>query len=195
VIVRRCGRRALRSFVVFACAFTLAAGAAGAQPQNVADSSAASRENATIIATLVRTTLVALDQANVTGNYTVFRELAAPSFRERNSDASLAVIFASLRQANIDLSAVVVLEPQLTAPPSLDNNHALHIEGTLATKPAPVRFELLFQAIEGRWRLFGVSVNPIAAAKPAAPPLAGGGAAPILPGSLVPPVPRPRPTP
>jgi hypothetical protein len=128
-------------------------------------------------------------------NYTVFRELAAPSFRERNSDATLAVIFASLRQANIDLSAVVVLEPQLTAPPSIDNNHALHIEGTLATTPAPVRFELLFQAIEGRWRLFGVSVNPIVPAKPAAPPLAGGGAAPILPGSLVPPVPRPRPTP
>jgi hypothetical protein len=180
---------------VLAWAFILAVGPAGAQPQSVDGPNAASRENATIVATLIRTTLVALDQANVTGNYTVFRELAAPSFRERNSDASLALIFASLRSANIDLSAVVVLEPQLTAQPAIDNNHTLHIQGTLATKPAAVRFELLFQAIEGRWRLFGVSVNPIAAAKPAAPPLAAGGAAPIRPGSLVPPVPRPRPTP
>jgi hypothetical protein len=166
---------------------------AQAPPPKAGAADAASQQNAIIVATLVRTTLVALDQANVTGNYTVFRELAAPSFRDRNSDANLALIFAPLRNAGINLSAVVVLEPQLTASPTIDANRMLHITGTLATKPAPVRFELLFQAIDSQWRLFGISVNPMTPpssvappTKLAAPPLANQ-AAPILPGSLVPP--------
>ncbi len=75
---RRRGRRVLRQFAALACAVALAAGTAVAQPSEP-HSDTASRDNAIIVATLVRTTLVALDQANVTGNYTVFRDLAAPS--------------------------------------------------------------------------------------------------------------------
>ncbi len=188
---RRGGKLAFSWFATFAGALALTIAAAGAQPATTVAPDATSRENAIIVATLVRTTLVALDQANVTGNYTVLRELAAPSFRDRNTDANLALIFAPLRNAGIDLGAVVVLEPQLTAAPAVDANQMLHIEGTLATKPAAVHFELLFQAIDGRWRVFGLSVNPLAPVAPAAKPALSGGAAPILPGSLVPPEPHP----
>ncbi|HVY19813.1 MAG TPA: hypothetical protein VHA70_06985 [Bauldia sp.] len=186
---RRRGKRDLRRLVAFISALAFTAGAAVAQSSGAASDTTA-RDNTIIVATLVRTTLVALDQANVTGNYTVFRELASPSFRDRNSDANLALIFAPLRRAGIDLSAVVVLEPKLTEPPSIDQSQMLHIEGTFPTKPSAVHFELLYQAIDGQWRLFGVSVNPVAPA--AKPP---GGATPAPPASLVPPVPRPRPTP
>jgi hypothetical protein len=60
---------------------------------------------------LIRTTLLALDQANKTGNYTVLRDLGAPDF-QANSAAQLAEIFAQQRRDNIDLSGVAVLDPQ-----------------------------------------------------------------------------------
>src|SRR5215472_16903785 len=65
---------------------------------------------------LIRSTLLALDHANKTGNYTVLRDLGAPGF-QANTAARLAEIFASQRKDNIDLSGVVVLEPQLTVLP------------------------------------------------------------------------------
>src|SRR5260370_41148825 len=57
---------------------------------------------------LIRSTLLALDQANKTGNYTVLRDLGSPGF-QTNTAARLAEIFASQRKDNIDLSGVVVL--------------------------------------------------------------------------------------
>jgi hypothetical protein len=59
---------------------------------------------------LVRTTLLALDQANKTGNYTVLRDLGAPGF-QINTAARLAEIFAGHRRDNLDLSGVAVIDP------------------------------------------------------------------------------------
>src|SRR5215468_9312136 len=42
---------------------------------------------------LIRTTLLSLNDAMRTGNYTVFRDLASPSFREANSAGRLYQIF------------------------------------------------------------------------------------------------------
>jgi hypothetical protein len=43
---------------------------------------------------LIRSTLLTLNDANRSGNYTVLRELAAPDFQVKNSAADLGVIFA-----------------------------------------------------------------------------------------------------
>ena len=53
---------------------------------------------------MIRSTLLALDHANKTGNYTVLRDLGAPGF-QANTEARLAEIFAAQRKDNIDLSA------------------------------------------------------------------------------------------
>ena len=68
---------------------------------------------------LIRTTLVALQQANQTGNYNVLRGLTAPEFQKSNSAEKLAQSFASLRAKNFDLSGVVVLDPQHTVLPEI----------------------------------------------------------------------------
>jgi hypothetical protein len=70
---------------------------------------------------LIRTTLLALDQANKTGNYTVLRDLGGPNF-QANSAARLAEIFAQQRNDNIDLSGVAVIDPQLTLLPQIEAN-------------------------------------------------------------------------
>jgi hypothetical protein len=60
---------------------------------------------------LIRSSLLALDQANKTGNYTVLRDIGAPGFQV-NSAARLGEIFAKLRNDNLDLSGVAVIDPR-----------------------------------------------------------------------------------
>jgi hypothetical protein len=122
---------------------------------------------------LVKSTLIALDQANKTGNYTVLRDLAAPGFASANNAARLAEIFANLRRDRIDLSGVLVLEPQLTAMPEINANGMLHMAGFFPSAPTQINFEFLFAPVDGQWRLFGLAANlgsssPVAPAPPAA---------------------------
>jgi hypothetical protein len=122
---------------------------------------------------LIRETLLALDQANKTGNYTVLRDLGSPAF-QAHSAARLAEIFAQQRKDNIDLSGVAVIEPQLTLLPQIEANGQMHMAGFFPSVPMQVNFELLYEPVDGRWRLFGLSVSfgqaaPAAPRPPAAP--------------------------
>lgn len=115
---------------------------------------------------LIRSTLLTLNDANRSGNYTVLRDLASPSFQAKNSAADLSVIFADLRRRNFDLFAVAIAAPQLTAPPSRDNN-LLRLTGFFPTRPLQTNFDLLFEDVNGKWLLFGVSVQTSEAPPPA----------------------------
>jgi hypothetical protein len=53
---------------------------------------------------LIRSTLLAVNQANLTGNYSVLRDLGTPDFQQTNSAARLSEIFRDLRTRNIDIS-------------------------------------------------------------------------------------------
>ncbi|MER9060695.1 hypothetical protein [Mesorhizobium sp. M0933] len=116
---------------------------------------------------LVRTSLLALDQANKTGNYTVLRDLGAPGFQTNNA-AKLAEIFAGHRNDGIDLGGVAVLEPQLTRLPQIEPNGMLHMAGFFPSVPMQVNFELLFAPVERQWKVFGISVA-LSKAGPEAP--------------------------
>ena len=119
---------------------------------------------------LIRSTLLALDQANKTGNYTVLRDIGAPGF-QNNSAARLGEIFAKLRNDNLDLSGVVVLDPQLSLLPQIEANGLMHMAGFFPSVPTQVNFDLAFAPVNGQWRLFGISVSigQIAPAAPAPP--------------------------
>lgn len=115
---------------------------------------------------LIRSTLLTLNDANRSGNYSVLRDLAAPDFQARNSAADLALSFSDLRRRNFDLFAAAIAAPQLTAAPALDSKKMLRLTGLFPTRPLQINFDLLFQSVGGQWRLFGISV-----ATPQAPPL------------------------
>jgi hypothetical protein len=125
---------------------------------------------------LVRSSLLALDHANKTGNYTVLRDLGSPQF-QTNTDARLAEIFAQQRRDNLDLSGVAALDPQLTLMPQIEPNGMMHMKGFFPSVPAQVNFELLYAPVNGQWRLFGISVG-LASSTPAAPAPANGKPAP-----------------
>jgi hypothetical protein len=118
---------------------------------------------------LVRSTLLALDQANKTGNYTVFRDLAAPGFQAINTAARLGEVFAKERNANLDLSGVAVLEPQLSLLPQIEGNGLMHMTGFFPSVPTQIQFDLLYAPVGGQWRLFGIGVS-LGQSGPAAPP-------------------------
>jgi hypothetical protein len=116
---------------------------------------------------LIRSALIALDQGNKTGNYTVLRDLGAPGF-QTNTAARLAEIFVAQRKDNIDLFGVAVLEPQLNVLPQIEANGMLRMAGFFPSVPTQVNFELMFTPVNGQWRLFGISVS-IGQSGPAAP--------------------------
>ncbi|WP_247786264.1 hypothetical protein [Bradyrhizobium sp. 170] len=116
---------------------------------------------------LIRSTLLALDQANKTGNYTVLRDLGAPGF-QTNTAARLAEIFAKQRNDNLDLSGVAVIDPQLNLLPQIEANGLMRMAGFFPSVPTQVNFELAFAPVHGQWRLFGISVS-IGPSGPAAP--------------------------
>jgi hypothetical protein len=139
---------------------------------------------------LVRSTILALDQANKTGNYTVLRDLGAPGFQANNA-ARLAEIFAAQRRDNLDLSGVAVIDPQLTVLPQIEANGMMRMAGFFPSVPQQVNFEMLFAPVNGQSRLFGLSVNvgqsgpvapqPPSAAAPAPAPAAAAAPAPPAP--------------
>jgi hypothetical protein len=113
------------------------------------------------IVLLVRTSLLTLNDALHTGNFTVLRDVAAPSFSQANSAARLASIFGNLPKQGVDLTAIAIIVPQLAEPPVLDQqNRTLRIKGFFPGQPVRVDFDVIYQVVDGRWRLFGLSVQP-----------------------------------
>jgi len=150
-------RYLLIAAAVAAATFALAT-AEPVQEQTAAAAEPAPIDNAGA-AILVRTTLSALNDANRTGNYTVFRDLAAPGFRDANSAARLAEQFADLRGRNLNLAPVAVIAPQFTLPPTIDQRGMLRMAGIFPTRPLQVTFQMLFSRNGDEWRLIGIAVD------------------------------------
>lgn len=113
------------------------------------------------IVLLLRTTLITLNDAMQTGNFTVLRDKGAPGFRDANTAARLSQLFSDFASKGVDLSAVSIIAPQLTEAPSLDQQKGmLHLKGYFPGQPVQIDFEVLYQAAGGSWRLFGLSVQP-----------------------------------
>src|SRR6516164_6355559 len=64
--------------------------------------------------TLIKSTIMAVQHANQTGNYSVLRDLGSPVFRECFDQARLTAVFANLRSRGVSLSPVLFLAPNLT---------------------------------------------------------------------------------
>jgi hypothetical protein len=108
---------------------------------------------------LINTALIALNQANATGNYTVLRDMAAPEFKRVNSPERLAQIFTNLRGRNLDLSPVILFQPKLYRKPEMNAKGMLRITGFFPTAPEIVKFNLIFQPVRGTWRLYGIAAG------------------------------------
>jgi hypothetical protein len=119
---------------------------------------------------LIRTTLIALNQANQTGNYSVLRDLGTPQFQSLNTDARLAEIFAALRNRKLDLSPLLFFDPKLIREPALQSG-LLRLTGYIPTEPQRILFDIGFERVGDKWSLSAIviDVQPLKD-PPAAPP-------------------------
>jgi hypothetical protein len=138
---------------------------------------------------LIRSTMLTLNDANRSGNYTVMRDLAAPSFQAKNSSADLAQAFADLRRRNFDLHAAALIAPQLTTAPMIDAGGKLILAGVFPTRPLQIKFDMVFEVSDGQWKLLGIAI-----ATPEAPPLEAQTQQPNTPAAADPVAPAKRPT-
>lgn len=113
---------------------------------------------------LVRDILVAVNQANLTGNYTVLRDIASPNFSVVNDPSKLASIFEPLRAQQLDLRPVLAVPVVIEKNVILRANNQLQLAGYFPTLPRHIRFEMIFEPVSKHWRLLGVGV---ASAEPA----------------------------
>lgn len=109
---------------------------------------------------MIRGSLLTLNDALQTGNYTVLRDVAAPGFRDANSAAKLAMVFSKLAAKQVDLSGIAVMTPKLAGAPTVDpKTNRLYVKGVFESQPANLAFELLYEPVNGKWRVFGIAVN------------------------------------
>lgn len=137
---------------------------------------------------LIRSTMIAFDQANRTGVYHVFYGLGSDSFRSTNSPEKLAQAFAQFRAKNIDLSPVAIMAPKLRAQPAIEQNR-LHLVGFFPTSPAQIDFDLWFEPSQNRWKMAQLQVGLSAAPAQAQQPKQGQPAQPPRQGQ-----PQPKPS-
>jgi hypothetical protein len=130
------------------------------------------------LVTLIKSTIMALQHANQTGNYSVLRDLGSPVFRERYDQARLTTIFSNLRSRGLNLSPVLFLAPNLTKQPEMTEGNELHVVGNFATQPLQIQYEILFLQLDGVWRLNGLAVDAVPVQLSANVPAAGASATP-----------------
>jgi hypothetical protein len=118
---------------------------------------------------MIRTTLIALNQANQTGNYSVLRDLGTPQFQSLNSDARLAEIFAALRNRNLDLSPLLFFDPKLLREPALQSG-LLRLTGYIPTDPERILFDIGFERVGDQWRLSAIVIDVQPLKEPPASP-------------------------
>ena len=109
---------------------------------------------------LVRTTLLALNDANRSGNYTVLRDLASPTFQAHNTAADLGIVFAEMRKSNLSLLGLLLLSPQLTSTPEVfDGDGRLRLTGYVPIRPQQITFDLMFEQSAGLWKLLNINIS------------------------------------
>ena len=167
-------RPGLRAPAVFLCAAMLVCGhpalAQAPQPPRISSQPVPSELE---LAKLVWSTMAMVDHANRSGNYSVLRDTSATGFQVQNDPARLAEIFAPIRALRIDLANALVVEPRYTAGPTLLQADVFQIKGYFPLRPTAIFFDLYFQWEQGRWKLFGISIQPGTMAplgQPAQPP-------------------------
>lgn len=117
--------------------------------------------NALEMAKLVWSTILAVDHANQSGNYSVLRDMSAQGFQINNNAATLANIFSGLRNSRIDLANALLVPPTYSEPARQIQSDVFEVKGQFNLRPTSITFDMYFQWEQGRWKLYGIDIQPI----------------------------------
>lgn len=108
---------------------------------------------------LVKATLLSWNDANVTGNYTVFHAKLSKPFREQFPPDRLKQIFRKFADQNIDIDVVAAMKPAYDPAPAVNDDGKLVVNGYFPTEPLRVIFALEFIPSDGEWKLISINVK------------------------------------
>lgn len=110
---------------------------------------------------MIWSTIAAVDHANRSGNYSVLRDISANGFQINNNPSQLAQVFAGIRSLNIDLGNALLIPPTYTAAPQLVREDVFRVQGVFQMRPISIGFDMYYQWEQGRWKLFGINLQPL----------------------------------
>jgi hypothetical protein len=116
-------------------------------------------------ASMVKVTLVTLNNAVLTKNFGVLWSQSASTLRRKYSKARLRRAFAPFIKRGVDLAPALNLPPKWSASPQVDAHGELRLVGWFHTRPRIVRFDLRYLRERGRWRLSMIDVDTTRPAK------------------------------
>jgi len=107
---------------------------------------------------VVRNVLLAVNDANLTGNYTVLRDLSAPDSQGLNTPERLEESFRPIRQQGTDFSIVAVATPRFVQLPTFTPQGYLRVNGEFDSSPR-ITFDIFLQHVAGRWRPYAIGIG------------------------------------
>ncbi len=121
---------------------------------------------------MVRAAIIAINQANFTGDYSVLRALGTRELQMRTTPAALAQAFKPLRDQKADLSPVLLLPVEFTELPGVAPDGMMRLAGHFPSRPLQVDFVIVYYPVATYWRIdaLSVSTSPASGAPIAAPP-------------------------
>ncbi len=108
---------------------------------------------------LIKTALLSLNDANVTGNYGVLHAKLAKAFREQFTPDRLKQSFKTFVDQKADWSLIAAMEPIPTEPAAINIHGALMLRGYFNTKPSRLTYDLDFVPSEGEWKPVKLNVK------------------------------------
>ena len=108
---------------------------------------------------LVKSSLLSFNDANVTGNYTVFHAKLSKPFRQQFSPEKLKETFKEFAEKDIDIDIIAAMKPTYEPEPMIDDNGKLIVKGYFPTEPARVVFELDFIPSDAEWKLVRINIK------------------------------------
>lgn len=138
-----------------------------AQPARAAQSAPPAQQQSQIppvagLIVLIKSSLIALNQANQTGNYQVLYALGSDNLRAQTNPQSLAQSFAPFRERRIDLNSVIFMDPQLARQPAIEGGR-LHLVGSFPTTPLRIAFDFWFEPSQGQWKFIQLNTSLVPA--------------------------------
>lgn len=108
---------------------------------------------------LIKTCLLTLNDANLTGNYTVLHAKLAKPFRTQFSPDKLKEGFKGFVDSQIDLSVVAIKTPVASIPTKITDRGILQLRGYFDTQPSRVLYQLDFLVSEEEWKPLSIDVK------------------------------------
>ncbi len=105
--------------------------------------------------------ILAVDHANQSGNYSVLRDMSSQGFQISNNAANLAQAFSGLRNQRVNLTDALLVPPTYIDAPRIVQDNVLRLRGVFQIRPNSIYFDVHYIWEQGRWKIYGIELQAV----------------------------------